>query len=482
MAITNPFSITYGTREVGGATDYQLYGPYVIEKNYDVLRLVFDVVVVGSSYATLKSLSDALEADFRKRLTDTQTLIISLDTSAWTYTMGTTLLKAKASITKSGNPDSDKGFSRMYTCSIEAELPADDANDAGLRDVEVLVDFEAGRQKIVTMRGIYTATSVGNAVARYIVDFDAEATVYLDVIDNTAIWELVDESYTYDRERDGSNDPNPHNCIFARQYVELLASQSQSYSDDPMIRDHRVVFTDLSQHPGDAKESLYRLRRVIGAYDCAIDIGVVTNLQLVFNRKVLPHVRELFRTNFQPKIFCIEDRRVSYDETSKRMSVSIQFLYQSEKGEALVEVSQSVAYRENRTLDYTPMHDKGELTAEVDVGWATLERIWNRTAIAVGDEAPKLRITEKPKRSGDIGLFTDSIAGISGPDITDGSKIQKEGWNTISNTSQVEDKWIGDPDREQIKVVVLTETVVQRYHTKPGAHIAPVSPVTKGGG
>ena len=33
MTITNPFSITYGTREVGGDTVYRLHGPYVIDKN-----------------------------------------------------------------------------------------------------------------------------------------------------------------------------------------------------------------------------------------------------------------------------------------------------------------------------------------------------------------------------------------------------------------------------------------------------------------
>jgi hypothetical protein len=88
MAVTNPFSITYGSRSVGGSNGtYQLHGPYVIEKHYDAFRLVFDVIVVGTSHADLKTQSDNLEIDFRKRLTHGQTLVINIGGSTWTYTV-----------------------------------------------------------------------------------------------------------------------------------------------------------------------------------------------------------------------------------------------------------------------------------------------------------------------------------------------------------------------------------------------------------
>jgi hypothetical protein len=162
MAITNPFSITYGSRQVGGSTDYQLHGPYVLDKSFDRLRLVFDVVVVAVSFADLQSKSDTLETDFRLR---DQSLTIDLDGSTWTFTRGTHILAVTSSIVKSGNPDTDKGYSRAYTITIEAELPADD--EQGLRDVEVLVDVDASRRKTVTMRGTYTALSGTDAVAQY---------------------------------------------------------------------------------------------------------------------------------------------------------------------------------------------------------------------------------------------------------------------------------------------------------------------------
>jgi len=139
------------------------------------------------------------------------------------------------------------------------------------------------------------------------------------------------------------------------------------------------------------------------------------------------------------------------------MSVSIQFLYQKDGGEDVVEVSQSLAYREARTIDYTPVHNDDEYAMEADVGWATRERVASRTVIVIGEETPKKRIGEDPE-NGPAG----EIEGIESR-----SAVQREGWNIVSNTSQVTDQWLGDPDEEQIRVSVLTETVVERFHTKP---------------
>ncbi len=471
MAVPNPFSITYAGQEVGGSTEYQLHGPYVIEKAHDAFRLVFDVVIVSKSYVELQSKSDTIEAAFSKRMVPTDTIEINLDGSIWTYTHGTTLLNGAAKILKSANDETDKGFSRAYTISIEAELPA--SADDGLRDVEVLVEHEASRRKVVTMRGTYTATTVEHAVDRYQADFDDEALAFLTAIDDTATFELVGEEFTYDRQMtdDATPVPNPHTCSFTRQYVQLLVNQSTVLLDDTEIRDHRVVFTDLSQHPGDGREKVTRLRRVVGSFDCAIDIDETTDLQTVYTNKVKPWVLQLFRSNFTPQVFGLEEERVSYDETAKRMSVSLQFLYQAANSEAIVEVAQSVAYRETRTLDFTPTHEPDEFASYVDVGWATLERTWNRTVIAIGRDQPRLRIANNPK-GGVVGLWDDEVAGIPGPDRRS-RKISRAGWNIVNNVSQAEPRRIGDPNSDQqIEAIVLTETVVERFNREPGARTA----------
>ena len=78
MAVSGKFTIRYGTRTVGSTATYQLLGPYVQSKEYGVLRLTFEVVVVASSYAGLQSASENLEDDFRERDKD---LVITLDLS-----------------------------------------------------------------------------------------------------------------------------------------------------------------------------------------------------------------------------------------------------------------------------------------------------------------------------------------------------------------------------------------------------------------
>jgi hypothetical protein len=256
---------------------------------------------------------------------------------------------------------------------------------------------------------------------------------------------------------------------FTRQYQELLANQTQAALDDGQIRDHRITFTNVNQYPGDSREDTQRLQRVIGSYDCAVDIEQTTNLASVYKNKVKQHVRQLFQTNFQPAVFGVEEERVSYDETAKRISVSLQFIFQPAGGESIVEVSQSVAFRETRSIDYTPTHSDDELAAFADVGFGVLERIWNRTAIAIGAEAPKLRIRERARPDGPIGRFNDNIRGQQGPDNRNTSEIEQYGWNVVASTSQVTPRVLGDPNSEQfITVTVLTESVTERYNAKPG--------------
>ena len=448
MAVDNPFEITYGSRAVGGASDtYQLHGPYVIDKTFESIRVVFDVVVVATTYATVRSLSDALEDDFRKR---DQSLIIELDkiansgVSLWTYTFGSHasndgILNSKATISKTGDSETDRGFSRAYTCVIEGDLPADDAA-TGLRDVQWNVDYEAGRQRIVSMVGSYTALGGTGATAKYqnAAGADAEASTFLGALLNysqstgAGTFELVEENFTPDR--------NDHIVTFERQYVELLANQSQASLDDTSIRAHTIVFTEVANHPGDGQAEISRLRRVVGNYDCNIDIDQTTDLQTTFTTTVRPHIIALFETNFTPSVFAIEDERMGYDETAKRMSVALTIIYQASGGTDIIEVQQAVGIRESRTLDRTPVHTKSGLAAYVDPGWDTAERISTRSITAIGT------------------LFANGRLG----------SVSRSGWNVIANTSQVEQRFIGDAtSNEQIQISTLTETVVESFNKSP---------------
>ena len=243
-----------------------------------------------------------------------------------------------------------------------------------------------------------------------------------------------------------------------------------------MIRDHRVIFTDLSQHPADSRESIQRLRRVVGTYECSVNYDLSDDLQGAFEHKAKPVILQHFKNEFSPSVFCLEDRKISYDETSKRLSASLQFLYQKEGGEAVVEVSQSCTYREQRTIDYTPVHSSSnETAAYADPGWATIERVWTRTVVVVGDETPQRRIGGEDASYNDAGDF-DEVGDVK---MEATSEIVDDGWNIVSNVSQVTERWLGDPtDEEQIKLTSLTETVVERFNEKPEAGGSGAGPIT----
>lgn len=480
MVVVNPMSITFDGFQLGGESPtYQLLGPYVIDKSFDSIRLVVDVIVVTASIELLQQASELLEDKFRTRLTDGQSFSIAMSSSVWTYTVGSSVLKVNSTAAKTGNPDYDREGSRAYTITIVGELPADGENDNGLRDIEALVDFTPSRQEVVTFRGTYTATTVGDAKENYEDGADDRCSEYLDVVNSAGSWEMVDETYTLDREGDGTT-PAPHELNFTRQYVRLLANQSAGALDDSQIYDHRISFSDLSQYPGDSRDDARRLRRVAASYECAVAAG--NDLRSVYRNKVRSHLRSLFVANFNPSVFGIEDARVSYDDTTSRISVTIQFIYQDSGGEALLRVSQAVMVREVRTIDYTPTHEEDEYAANADVGFAVLERVWTRTATVMGNEPPKSRIIERARSTGALGRFDDNINGQPGPDGRDTAKIQEEGWNVLSSTSQVAPQLIGNPDYAQVETTVLTEAVIERYHRKPGQRTStPVGPSTLAG-
>ncbi len=282
----------------------------------------------------------------------------------------------------------------------------------------------------------------------------------LTAVDASATFELVAEETTQDR--------NNHTAAFQRQYVELLANQASGTLDNTDIRDHTVTFTELANHPGDSQESVFRLRRVVGNFSCSIDIDQTTDLQATYTNTIRPHLVALFQSTFSPAVYAAEDERISYDETTKRLSAAVQFLYQKAGGDQVVEVTQSVTTREARTIDYTPVHGGSEFGAYADPGFGIKERITNRTSIVVGSETPKARLTERAQE-GEAGLLT-GIAGEGGPDGPGLGGVSRTGWNTISSSSQVTPQWVGDPTTdEQIELSILTELVVERWNEAPSA-------------
>jgi len=450
MSLDSKVTITWaGTAYGGTSTSRQIDGGYVMDRAYDHMRLTFNVMLVAATAAARQTMPEALELNFSKRDED---LVVNVGGTSFTFTAGVHFLDSRSSCTKSGVSMTDRGASAAYTCVVEADMPSENPA-SGLVQLESTVDYEVGRQAIVTLSGIYTATSTEAQASE---NATAESTTFLASLGTppSSSFELVDEQYTYNR--------LDTTCQWSRQWQEVLANQTEIALIDTQIKDHRMTFTETTQHPGDSKEGIHRLRRVVGTYDCALDIRVTTNVKSVFKSRVLPHLKALFVSTFGPSEWTVEDHRHTYDETAKRLSVAINFLFvPGDSGSEIIEIQLTAAYKELRTIDETPVHGGGEFEKYVDLGWATLERITQRTVTAVGDMEPVRRLGEIPK-PGIAGFL--QFRNKKPPD----KGVADTGWNLISNVSQVSDVWIGDPNETQIKTSILVETMVERYSVKPG--------------
>ena len=468
MALTNPITIVYGDRSLGGSSGtYLLHDPYVIERTHESIRVAATVVVSASSLSSLQSACEDLEDDLSKRDED---FSVDLNGSKQEFTFGETVLNTVATVTKSGDPELDRGLSRAYAIEIVGSLPAT-ATD-GLRTISTRVDLSPARQKTVTLSGVYTAFDGSTATEQYEDQIDAKATEKLSEVDSDATFELVSEQTEIGR--------NNHELTFSRQYVELLADQSRAALDDPAIKDHRVYFKIDSLYTGEGSDQLTRLKRATANYSCHVDIDQTTDLQTVFSDKVLPHIKALFEQGYNPSVFAVETVSEEYRETEKFISATVGFVFLPSGSERVVSVQQSVAIKETRSVSMTHVHSGGEFDAYVDPGWAVRDRVWTRTVRVQGDDTPRRRIGATDTGSG-AGPFP-SLGGISSVDSRNDGGVQQDGWTIIQNDSDVAEEYIGNPDDgDEMKFTVLSEVVVERYSTRPSLGGGGLTQPTTGG-
>jgi hypothetical protein len=453
MALTNPFAIAYGGLTVGGSSNVLLlHGPYVIERGFTTFRLVFDVICVATNTAGLASLAQSVETAFSQR---NQSVVLNLGGVVRTYQSGQDILNVVASVTKSGDTETDRGVSRAYTVTIEAEMPASDRN--GLREISATLMRDASQRRAITIAGVYTSNSGSNATQSYLSGADGECNAIVTALGGGATYEMVDEEFT----RDTQN----HVVNWRRQYVEILYDQTSGGRDSTAIREHSVTFTDTAPHPGDGAENIQRLRRAVGTYSCSVDGSVP--LRSLWQSQVRPFILSIFSRDFQSQVFAVEDSVITYDETSRKISGQLKFVYQPSGASQIVEVEQSVTIREQRQIDYTPIHGGNELDFEADRGWALLERDWARSVIVVGEEAPRRRLGERGT-PGTAGDFPD-IGGLTSVDQRNDGNVSRDGWNVVANTSSVSGTWVGDSELgQQMRLTMLVERVTERFHQRPG--------------
>lgn len=496
-AVASPFKFTYGSQAVGGDSGtFPLDGSHGFMVNHDELTFRFTVVVVATSYADLQNQSETLLAAFSKR---DQTLKIDLDniddaggSSEWEYTIGEEILNSQAEIEKTGE-ETDNGFSRSYDVRVTAGRASQDVVDSGahvnkytgLREISFDTTYEPSQRRRIMMQGTYTSTpaqtspsrSAQNATENYEDEdtgADAEQTAYLSTL--TGTFEMVHETAQRDR--------NNHEVTFSRTFLEQLVDQTSGTRDAAHVRDHSFSFSEEIDQPGDATKGIYRLRKVHGRYECAVDVVAIAanskTIYDVFETEIKPHIISLFQAEFTPAQFCVDGREVVYDRAQSRLHVSMGFLYKKAGGSQVVEVSTRVIDVTVETPTFTPVHENNRFAMERDVGFATRIKTTENVTTTIGED-PTSGGNNRRGGSSSVGVGPGAgprpkSKGGKGGGGSPKNKSRNRGggtdsgggtWIEIEDYQETATEVVGDPDHSQLTLTHTITRKVEQYYENP---------------
>ena len=141
-AVTRELEVEYGDFRFGGDTDNLIHSFNRGEKNYESETWTFEVLVTGTTEANFFSATEDIERAFR---IPRQRLIIrqGSETLRDLNPLQNSGYNSLPRIVKVGG-EFDTGRSRMYTVSVDFELPADLQGQDGRRESTTTITFDAG--------------------------------------------------------------------------------------------------------------------------------------------------------------------------------------------------------------------------------------------------------------------------------------------------------------------------------------------------
>jgi hypothetical protein len=287
MAAGREFSISYNGLAIPSTQSglkLEVHGVHQIRKSSRDFDVSFDVVVYAPTSAitgaNFRSACIEIETKFRAPLAD---LVIAQSTIGAGGDTGNLLelrstrreaLNAEAEVEKVGS-QADSARSRLYRVTISGELPYQQSTaltisgGAGLRDVEVIVEFGASRRAQLTIAGEYTGqpgVSSVSASAQYAAQISALVTAAMNEV--TATWPAVGKPFSERTSRDKTNDT----MRFERVYKEIITSESLAGADDADVIDQRLTIERVvSEHSTDPDTGVLAPQELRVSYEADID-------------------------------------------------------------------------------------------------------------------------------------------------------------------------------------------------------------------
>lgn len=479
-AVTNPYTVTWGSFVCGGTTEKLITGLHRVSKDHGSFAVTFDVLVRGTSDATFATNCAELESEFAKRR---QLILLQVGSSTiQTFNPSDTVntgLNSYARIEKVGTPGADTDRSRLYTVTLGCELPATDAS--GRRDINIIVEYDPAKRRTVTFQGVWTAVTTLNATAKYAAEIDAYCTSALAALLPSGTFERIGER----TERDDQDKV----IRFTRQFREIIVAQPSGSLDNANIVEPTLAFARSIDAPGDSGGGgVKRLETITARFECFLDKTASTDLATLYTGTIRPYILSELASRFSPTQFAAISEQPTYSPYTNVVSVTVVFTCAIDATDVIESTtSRRIVEKGGKVMTGAWV---GKLFAKyVDQGHAQRLRLGIRAVRVLGAIHPKERVGAGEGTVFGVGFFdpgsgrTEPGTGVPGGPTGGGlGNPSGNGWHLIDNDSMATTKTIGQPGEDQITVTDLVETTVEEWVEPPEGGGGPDFGVDIGGG
>lgn len=226
MSKSRTYSLTYAGLTIGGASDtYLLDSAIETVKDYRTLVVSCTVLVRADTEVLLEIARDALEAAFRKPYRD---LTVVRGTNTTTYSQSDNSGFNQSAEASRDPQEGESDRLCYYQVAVKVELPADNAGDNGLSELNSRITTDVNGRYLLEFDGEYTAIGGNSAQEQYLQEIGALTTTLQDEAEAGLTWDVQMASY----ERDFEN----KRVQFAHNYIESTDREKQDGTDDSEIR------------------------------------------------------------------------------------------------------------------------------------------------------------------------------------------------------------------------------------------------------
>lgn len=460
-AVTNPFSLTWGTFEVGGTTEKLITGIHRITRDFRTWQVTLDVLIRATSDATLATNCAEIESEFSKRR---QAIVFKVGSStihtfnpAGTANTG---LNSWATCQKNGTPGADTDRSRLYTVSVGCELPATDTS--GRRDSRLVVDYDPAQRRTVTITGEWTAVTTNDATAQYAAQIATFCSSALGALLPAGTFELVAQKT--------DRDDQDKVLTFTRTYREMFVAQPGGSLDNAQIVEPTIGFTRDIPAPGDSGAgSVKRLETITCRFDCYLDKTASTDVPALYTNTVRPYILTQFTTLFSPIQWGIIAEQRTHEPYSNRLSVMITF-QAAINTTNVVEIAATSRIVEDAGVVMTGIWNGGIFAKYADQGIGTRRRFGIVVSRVLGTSKPNQRVGGGGGTVFGVG-FRNPDGTQAGGTYRPGEQVSQgadRGWILVANDSSATPKWIGQAGGDQLLVTDYVEQTIEEYVDDPG--------------